>query len=198
MDLTDQEKIAIAVANRSEIQNKLSEYISTPSDINEHLSALRDLAKEVNHITEFGFRNGMSFTALLCGNPLVAKTYDILISKHDVERIIQIAPKNIKISFHELSTLEADIEETDLLFIDTLHTYTQLKEELALHGNKARKYLVFHDTETFGNKGEDGKEPGLLAAIQEFRDQNPHWQWHKHYANNNGLTVLRRHEKLAA
>jgi hypothetical protein len=33
---------------------------------------------------------------------------------------------------------------------------------------------------------------GLRPAIQEFLEAFPHWQRHRHFPNNNGLTVLRR------
>lgn len=78
-------------------------------------------------------------------------------------------------------------------FIDTLHTYDQLKQELRLHGNKAKKFIAFHDTHTFGINGEDQKDKkGLLPAIIEFMIDNPHWNFKIHKTNNNGMTVLER------
>jgi hypothetical protein len=95
--------------------------------------------------------------------------------------------------FRHGSTLEADvIEETDMLFVDTLHTYGQVKGELERHGNQARKYIVFHDTVSFGLVGEDYRKPGINLAIQEFMRDNPHWVLFEHYENNNGLTILAR------
>jgi hypothetical protein len=79
------------------------------------------------------------------------------------------------------------------LFIDTLHTYNQLKQELTLHGNKAQKYIAFHDTYTFGLRGEDNVDKkGLMTAIIEFMTENPHWKFKIHKTNNNGFTVLER------
>jgi len=57
---------------------------------------------------------------------------------------------------------------TDLLFIDTRHVYRQLCDELARHGSKARKYMCWHDTTTFGDAGEDGSRPGLWHAVEEW------------------------------
>jgi len=80
-----------------------------------------------------------------------------------------------------------------MIFIDTLHTYEQLKQELKLHGNKAQKYIAFHDTHTFGLRGEiDNDNKGLLSAIIEFMMENPHWKFYKYKTNNNGLTILKR------
>ena len=70
--------------------------------------------------------------------------------------------KNYK--FIESSTHDIEIDETDLLFIDTEHHYDCLSVELALHADKARKYLVFHDT--------DEKNTGVRQAINEFMKEN--------------------------
>jgi hypothetical protein len=90
-----------------------------------------------------------------------------------------------------------------MIFIDTWHSQKQLREELKLHGNAARKYLVFHDTHTYGVRDEQTDwaanpnrkampNQGLLPAIIEFVIANPHWQFKMHKSNNNGLTVLER------
>jgi hypothetical protein len=44
------------------------------------------------------------------------------------------------------NVLEVEIEETELLFIDTYHYYAQLKKELKLHAGKISRYIAFHDT----------------------------------------------------
>jgi hypothetical protein len=99
--------------------------------------------------------------------------------------------KNVK--YVQANVLDITIEETDLLFIDTYHTYSQLTQELRLHGNKARKYIAFHDTYTFGLRGEDGTDnQGLLSAVIEFIIANPHWRLKIYKTNNNGFTVLER------
>ena len=70
--------------------------------------------------------------------------------------------------------------------------YDQLKKELELHGNKAKKYLAFHDTVTFGTRGESSGHKGLMPAIEGFLQDNPQWAIKHHYKNNNGLLVLER------
>ena len=92
------------------------------------------------------------------------------------------------------NTLEIEpIEYCDMLFIDTLHTYKQLRDELERHGMRAAKYLVFHDTAAFGTVGEDGSTPGLRAAIGRFQNMRfPCWQAIYDLQNCNGLVVLGR------
>lgn len=167
---------------------------SVESDIHQHLMRLAQLARECNHVTEFGVRSGMSTFSFLHGlsnkSRPVLRSYDL----GDPYNIFALRPQlQVDWTFQHGSTLEADvIEETDMLFVDTLHTYGQVKGELERHGNQARKYIVFHDTVAFGLVGEDYREPGINLAIQEFMRDNPHWVLFEHYDNNNGLTILTR------
>jgi hypothetical protein len=93
--------------------------------------------------------------------------------------------------FQQADVLAVDIEETDLLFIDTLHVYEQLQEELRLHAGKVRRYIVLHDTMTFGERGEVQGRLGLRPAVEEFLAQGTFYVKDR-YENNNGLTVLER------
>jgi hypothetical protein len=76
---------------------------------------------------------------------------------------------------------EISIEETDLLFIDTEHTFDQLSVELKLHGSKVRKYIAFHDTATC---------EGLFLAIDDFIKQNPQWKYKLVISESYGFTVI--------
>jgi hypothetical protein len=96
--------------------------------------------------------------------------------------------------FHQADVLRVDIEETDLLFIDTWHVYGQLKEELRRHGGKVRKYIVVHDTTTFGQRGETEGHAGLWPAVEEFLAAGT-FAIKVRYQNNNGLTVLERRQR---
>jgi hypothetical protein len=161
------------------------------SDINEHLPTLKKYSEECNHITEMGVRNIVSTWAFLMGNPKKLISYDI---NQINETIIKntLIDTDIEFSFILGDTTKIEIEETDLLFIDTLHNYEQLKIELKLHGNKSKKYLIFHDTTLFGERNETNQGIGLNPAINEFIKENTHWIEHKIYTNCCGLTILKR------
>jgi len=162
-------------------------------DIREHCPTLVDYAKQCRHVTEMGTRWGASTLAFLYAQPEHLVCYDW--KKHaNVNRIAKLAG-NTNFTFHESSTLEVEIEPTDLLFLDTLHTYTQLKAELNLHSDKAKKYIIMHDTVKFGKKGQREGERGLEPAWTEFLKTSDCWELHEHYTNNNGLTILSRVEK---
>lgn len=161
------------------------------NDILEHLDTLRNYASKCDHVTEMGFRAGTSFMAFLAAQPKKLITYDIHIDDELVKAFTFIRGKT-EVVFRQENTLATDIEETDLLFIDTFHSFTQLHCELRIHGNKARKFIILHDTESCRYRGEDGLTPGLEIAVDIFLKNNDHWKIReiKHY--NNGLTVLER------
>ena len=165
----------------------------TRSDINEHLPTLLKYGKSVDHITEFGVRGGCSTLAWWHAAPESLRCYDIAPCEvHDFLMLHVPNSDKFDYKFFRANVLEIEIEETDLLFIDTYHTYDQLSKELELHGNKSRQYLIFHDTVTFGDRGEDGNRPGIMVAVHDFVLENPHWSFEKVFTNNNGLLVLKR------
>lgn len=178
------------------IKEKYYELCNTKSDINEHLPTLLKYASKCDHITEFGVRDIVSTYALLLGMPSKMISYDI--NQCPVDKLNDIyhsVEGFIDFQFKIGNTLEVEIEETNLLFIDTLHNYNQLSEELKLHGNKANKYIIFHDTTSYEWYGEsyDGiPRKGIWPAIEEFLAKNNHWKIEERFKNNNGLTVLSR------
>jgi len=158
------------------------------SDINEHLPILKKYADECNHITEFGVRTGVSTWAWLASKALTIRSYDVVDVSKNIVNHFKSAKENEKdFSFKQISTLDASliIEPTDLLFIDTEHTYDQCSKELKQHSNKVKKYIIFHDTVLYGPNQ-------LLKAIDEFVLNNLNWIRHEVYSNNNGLTILKK------
>jgi hypothetical protein len=178
------------------IEQTYTKLCNTPSDINEHLPTLRRYAEECEHITEMGVRWVVSTWALLSGGPKKIVSYDIEHPSRfgvNFDAVFSVAQENgIDFSFHEKNVLEVEIEPTDMLFIDTVHNYEQLKAELHLHSQKVKKYIVLHDTMTFGNRNETTDGPGLLPAMHEFLFSNRNWIIKEQYLNNNGLTILER------
>lgn len=163
----------------------------TPSDINQNLHILYDLAKECKTVIEMGVRTGVSTRAFL-NTDVELTSYDIHLNQKVQNLFDKARKKGKNVKYIKDDVLKISIDEVDLLFIDTYHTYDQLKRELILHGNKAKKYLVFHDTHTFGLQDEVGKGKGLLPAIIEFMINNTHWKFKINKLNNNGLMVLER------
>jgi hypothetical protein len=184
------------------INQKFSEAKQTPSDINEHIDTLYKLSKECDHITEMGVRNVVSTYAFMYRNPKKLIGIDL----HTNENVLQALNLYPKWQFIQADTTKIEIEKTDLLFIDTLHIYSQLKKELNLHAKNVKKFIVLHDTNTYGFTDEPTswqtpeimnnyiveEKKGLQPAIIEFLNDNKEWFILEEYTNNNGLTILKR------
>jgi hypothetical protein len=181
------------------LEQTYNDLCSRGSDINEHLPVLRQYANECDHITEMGVRWIESTFALLIANPETLISIDLNHPTDYSQGVSRwetlnkcVEEVDTDFTFIQDNTNTMDIEETDFLFIDTWHVYDCLKVELERHGNKARKYLGFHDTTSFEVNGETAGHKGIWPAIQEFLDDNPHWKIKERRTNNNGLTILER------
>jgi hypothetical protein len=186
------------------IESKIADLKNTPSDINEHFDTIIEYGKLCNHITEMGVRSIVSTWGWLYAKPQKLVAYDI---KHPSEfnsslEDIGDTAKSIGVdfSFYCEDVLKIQIEETDLLFIDTLHSYDQLRKELFLHGSKVKKYICFHDTtsfesvnETYGDfNNQNCIKHGIWPAIEEFLEDNKNWVLDKRFFHNNGFTIIKR------
>jgi len=157
------------------------------SDINEHIAMMHRYADQCEHITEFGVRTGVSTWAWIASRAKTIRCYDIENVMHNLEHHIQSAKDTRKdFKFIPQSTIMEgfEIEPTDLLFIDTEHTYKQCSTELKKHAHKVKKYLIFHDTVNCGSE--------LMPAINEFLKDNPNWVVKEKVWENNGLMVLEK------
>jgi hypothetical protein len=173
-----QEDIPRAVA-------KCYELALAPSDISEHVPTLRRYASMCESVLEFGVRAGASTSALVAGCRNVT-SYDI---DEPTAAHLRVLKKH-GWTFHKQSSLDAEPREVDMLFIDSLHEGEHLWLELVRHESRVRKWIVMHDTETFGVRGDCGGE-GLKVAIRRLIDRGD-WRQAEHFTNNNGLTVLER------
>ncbi len=152
----------------------------TPHNIEKHMPLLRGYAQVCPHITEFGTETGFSTTAFLMAGPAELHCYDIVLPA--AADILRPLAGETRLVFHVCDTLTAPvIEETDLLFIDTLHTYEQVKGELERHGHRARRYLVFHDIVSC---------PEIVPAIAEYMSVHKEWTMLEWREEQSGLAVF--------
>lgn len=168
------------------------------SDTNELFPTFRSYTEKCSHVTEFGVRGVFTTWAFLAGRPKRMVSYDIEYNPNIEGAKKEALRAGILFEFRQENTLEAVIEPTDLLFIDTTHTYVHLKAELERHADKVRKWIMVHDTETFGDSSQDGTSPGEKQAIAEFLAAHPEWTQKEHLPMSNGLTVLERKALLCS
>jgi len=193
----------------------------TVSDIYTHLPVLYRYAKRCDHVTEMGSRTGVSTRAFLFANPPKFVSYDYQYSTPEphlacgVQRLKELLEQcryaGMDCLYYGVDVLKTEIEETDFLFIDTFHCYEQLRQELALHASKVRKYIAFHDTTLYGENGEgfpqmDPNHPvrqnnmdcsgGIRKAIDEFMDANKEWKIVHESKDNNGIIIIRKNSSI--
>lgn len=147
------------------------------SEIHEHLPRLRELAEQVESVTEFGLGHGNSTAAFLAGRPKRWAGYDIDPAFPGRE--------NMPAGLHIADTATCDlIERTDLLFIDSLHAADHVAAELIRHSSRVRKYIVFHDTRPpWGDAVREG-----ITRWRETPDA-ARWKLIEDRENSHGLQV---------
>lgn len=173
------------------------------SDIVLHLPVLEWFAARCRSAVEFGVRDGHSTTALLQGlgknGPNAHLLSCDIVRPPVVDLLLKMEGVPCKWSFAQMDTgAEADahlVSDCDLLFVDTLHTAAHVARELVLHGRKAHKYLVFHDTATCGEfdcSGPNPRAPGILPAVRSFRNLYQDYRIAYETDSCNGLLILER------
>jgi len=165
-----------------------------PRDLDQHLPKLKELAEQVDHVTEFSNRRE-SVIALLAGLPKTLVSYNT--ERDSLIRQVE-GLENTSVDFTVTSKTSGEvssIEETDLLFLDMEHTFDALLVELLKFGSSTtRRYIVMHDTQIHGSIGSDGGQ-GLLDAVAVFLAEFPEWSVIYHTAEQYGLTVLGKLKK---
>lgn len=198
---------------------------TTISDIFIHLPVLKAFASCCTSVLELGTRECVSSWGVLMG--LVANPYAPSYEKShiandlayhpNVEEIQRIAKTlGVNYKFIEKNDLFLDsndipLPHIDMVFIDTWHVYGQLRRELEKFAPFTKKYIVMHDTEVDGIRGEsirlnqdvdaqaamsgftaDEVCTGLIQAIDEFIVANKDWFILMSIPECNGLTILAR------
>ncbi len=182
--------------------NKLYAYVRKGTNgfhsesVKPHLDILIDYASQCKTVTEFGVDTACSTVAFLNSGCKKVYSYDVVITPN--ARFVKQAADHDGMFFRliEKDNLKAKIRNTDLLFIDTDQWYGQLKAELMRHHSRVKKWIVIHDTETFGLINPFDGRQGMKAAMYEFMEVHPEWQIKQHYEIGDGMTVLERTNKF--
>jgi hypothetical protein len=168
-----------------------------------HLARLRHYATGCDLAVEFGVKHGATSAALLMGAKRLI-SYDLVRSDRCNPLLLAAGARW---SYITGDSREAPVVDCDLLFIDSLHTYAQVDAELSRHASHVHRWLIFHDSITFGSVGADGEtgQPlwspatgtpappealGIRPAIDQLMMRDPTWHIHAHFPDSHGLLVL--------
>ncbi len=144
-------------------------------------------ASMVDTVVEFGVYTGLSTTAFLAANPKKLRSYDITnVNLSILSELVSYAESNnIDFQFIIGNSLEIEIDNTDLLFIDTVHKRKHTEAELQRHSKNVNKYIILHDTTAW---------PGVFEAVVDFLIKNNEWFIVEHCNKDSGMIVLKRYD----
>jgi len=157
------------------------------SDINEHVETIFNFTKGCNVAVSLGIGKGDAAFSLLLGCQ-----HHISIDpdpSRDTLNFLNEYFGSKSSSIFQSTNEPIELENFDVLFVDSVHTADCVEKELKTHANKVNKFIIFHDTHIFGDVGEDGGE-GIKKPIYEFLSQNQEWKIVYNENHNNGLMVL--------
>lgn len=157
---------------------------NTKGDLNEHMPKLRALAEQVDRVVEFSHRKD-SFLAFASGARVSFTSYNSQVDEL-LSKVNQPNPINIA---HSPKSDLGPPQETDLLFLDTTHTFDFVHTAMTKWAAHVSRYIVLHDTVSYGERGEDAKD-GLRYAVKQFIEDKPEWCIAFHTDKQHGLTVL--------
>jgi cephalosporin hydroxylase len=182
--------ISVKDTSPMNFEKEYQEACNRQTDMCEHLPWISEIVSKFKHATEFGVGYAQSTRGFL-RHDIEMHSYEIQVYPETDEYFKDAIAAGRNVTLHVESTLEADVAPTDVLLVDSYHSYDQVVQELALHAHKVKKYIFLHDTTLFGELGQ-GMEKGIWPAIQEFLDSHPEWQLVERRTNCNGMTLIER------
>lgn len=202
----------------SKVKQKFNYYATNNHPSMQHFPTFHHFGTKSKSIVEMGVWLGVSGWAWLGCEPKYLRLVDVQkvpggyhdeiaeeAQKMGVDFKFEIGDTGHGVLFKDVSITERELskhdrmtnvpnyvmdDNIDLLYIDSYHSYTQVKAELALHAHKVNKYLVFHDTETFGETHDYDGDLGLNPAIREYIAEHPEWYYIHKMSYGDGCTVL--------
>ncbi len=141
--------------NKQLIQDNFDAAMHTESDIQLHLATLANYAElvpETQMIVELGFRYGTSTWAFLasCKENQKVVSYDVVKCNDKTHK--EAAPNNFLLRNQDSRFPHKEDWNVGLLFVDTVHTYMQVKDEVTawIPFLAPNAFVIFHDTEVDG------------------------------------------------
>jgi hypothetical protein len=180
---------SVALPEFGSVQDLFTAVQAKPRDLDQHMPILREYASKVKHATELTARRE-STIALLTGRPETVISYSSEVDGHVTKAAVLVADST-RYDRRPLNpaAIVMDMQPTELVFIDTKHTYEHVLTELRTYSHAASRFMVLHDTSHYGAVGDDGGK-GIIFAIADFLANNPKWFVIYQVKEQYGLTIL--------
>lgn len=156
-------------------------------DFTEYLRKMPEYLTMCSSYRELGTNQGGSASIALLSNLNYYEFVDKSFKNYRKQKHLfnnYLEHKNIKITMHEMSSLEVNTDTvTDFLLVDSVHKYKHVKKEIETYAPLTSKYIMFHDTNGV---------PEVYRAVKEFLEVSLQWQEIEHYSQGAGYTVIQR------
>lgn len=145
--------------------------------------AIREaLAPHGKRYIELGINQGATLAAACLTNLGSCHAYDIHIDRFNPQRHLF---DDLRFPFiaEAGDSLKVKRQECDVLYIDTIHTSTQLAKELDYWESFVSETIICHDTKA---------KPALHQTCERFVKNNKGWKIKEHNKKSVGYTVMEK------
>lgn len=158
-----------------------------------HHDMIKDVVKGGESYKELGVHQGASLASAILSGVKEVHLVDPWLNFYRENSILfenYASMHGVTIVEHEKSSLdESTVSEVDILMIDSIHKWKHTKEELRLHAESTKKYIVLHDTYKCGSVRSE-----IGPAIYDWIVDKP-WKIKKEVKKNVGAIILERVEE---
>lgn len=183
---------AAAAGNPPSLDSLYESMCRAQSDLHTHLPKLKELASKCGTVTEITQRH-QSTVALLAGQPSRLISYTSALGSSHILPMLDKIKGNTTLVLLNKDALDPEVsaEPTDLLFIDEIQLSDRIWAQLQKFGHTCARFIIFHDTQIYGERGPNG-QAGILPALRRWVKERPEWSVIYHTQEQYGLTVLGR------
>jgi hypothetical protein len=203
------------------LENALQDALLDESDpMHAHLGLIRALTRPNDTIVEIGVRQMSCTLAFLASRPAHYIAVDLFVPMYDRVKPAEFVANALGTTFEFIQgdVLEVELPSADILMLDSLHSYAQLRAELARLSVNITRFIFIHGTAAPWSQQDEVPGPVLLSkltasanltrsvserrgvwpAIVDFLASEPGLLWMLWKRDNTarGLTVLRRQSTL--
>jgi hypothetical protein len=208
------------------VQKRAYHHTSKKTDVSQHLPFVAETLRRASSYVEVGVRSaecthGAIWGLATANDRTKRRSYtgiDITLKPLKWSRAWteEAAKCGVDVTFIEADSLKVTPPVTDVMFIDGLHVYRQVLEELNRFADNVAWRILLHDTVTFGDVSEFTKagvgkltrmqeefkkshgwsktdlSVGIAHAVDTFLRTHDEWERLDAWTHCNGLTVLQR------
>jgi hypothetical protein len=159
--------------------------------VSHYMDTFYQYAKKCNnHIAELGVNQVCSTWSWAKARPKKITICDIELYErgaHYLDSFLELCEEEgIEVVCENKSSLDIELRDVDMLFVDSQHEYDHVTKELNLHAKHVHKYIAFHDTVLC--------YPDVGQAVEHFLTNNKKWVIELEDTSKPGIIIIKRIE----